>query len=78
MTDTIDAMKKEWALRHGGADLTPAQAAQEFALMNFETRIAHLRSIDTPAAMNVRETADRLAMERALRRTHETLRKVGR
>lgn len=78
MADTIDAMKKEWALRYSGADLTPAQAAQEFALMPFETRIMHLRSIETPAAMSVRETADRLAMERALRRTHATLQKVGR
>jgi len=78
MADTIDAMKKEFALRYGGAELTPARAAQEFALHNFEARVAHLRNIETPAAMGVRETADRLAMERALRRTHETLRKVGR
>jgi hypothetical protein len=78
MSDTIDAMKKEFALRYSGAELTPARAAQEFALYPFETRVAHLRNIETPAAMGVRETADRLAMERALRRTHETLRKVGR
>jgi hypothetical protein len=78
MADTIDEMKKEWALRYSGADLTPERASQEFALMNFETRVAHLRNIETPAAMGVRETADRLAMERALRRTHETLRRVGR
>ena len=78
MTDTINTMKKEWALRYSGAELTPEQASHEFALMPFETRIMHLRGIETPAAMSVRETADRLAMERALRRTHESLRKVGR
>jgi hypothetical protein len=78
MADIIDRMKKEFALRYGGADLTPERASHEFALMNFETRIAHLSNIETPEAMNVRETADRLAMERALRRTHEKLQKVGR
>lgn len=78
MVDTIDAMKKEYALRNNGADLTPARAAEQFALYNFESRVAHLRFIETPDAMGVRETADRLAMERALKRTHETLRRVGR
>jgi hypothetical protein len=77
MADIIDEMKKEWQLRHG-SDLTPAKAAEQFTLMPFETRVAHLRSIETPEAMNLRSGAERHAFLRAIRRTHETLRKVGR
>jgi len=78
MADYVDAMRREWRLRYDGAEITPARAAEQFALHNFEARIGHLRNIETPDAMGIRETADRLAMERALKRTHETLRKVGR
>jgi hypothetical protein len=77
MADYIRYMQKEAMLRWN-RELTPAQAAEQFALHNFENRVAHLRNIETSDAMGVREAADRLAMERALRRTHETLRKVGR
>jgi hypothetical protein len=77
MSDVIEEMKTEWRLRYN-RDLTPSELANEFALMPMETRIAHLKRVNAPEAMNVRETADRLAMERALRRTHDTLQKVGR
>ncbi len=77
--DYIESMRKEWRLRYGASsEISPAQAAEQFALHNFEARVAHLRNIHTPDAMTVRETADRHAFERAIRRTHETLRKVGR
>jgi hypothetical protein len=76
--DFIHRMQKRAVLSFG-RELTPAEAAEQFALHPMATRIAHLESLRTPEAMSsVRETADRLAMERALKRTHETLRKVGR
>jgi hypothetical protein len=77
MADYIDEMQKD-AKERFQRELTPAEAAEKFALHNFEARIFHLKNIDTPKAMTTREAGDRLAMERALRRTHETLRKVGR
>jgi hypothetical protein len=77
MSDVIEEMKTEWRLRYK-RDLTPNELANQFALMPMETRIAHLKRVNAPQAMSTREAGDRLAMERALHRTHETLRKVGR
>lgn len=77
MDDVIEEMKTEWQLRYK-RDLTPNELANEFALMPMETRIGLLKRIKTPTAMNAREAGDRLALERAIHRTHDTLRKVGR
>jgi hypothetical protein len=77
MADYIEEMRDEFRERYR-RDMTPNDAANAFALHNFEARIQHLKRIKAPEAMSVRETADRLAMERAIRRSHDTLQKVGR
>jgi hypothetical protein len=77
MDDVIEDMKTEWRLRYK-RDLTPNELANEFALMPMETRIGHLKRMKAPEALSTREAGNRLAMERAMLRTHETLRKVGR
>ncbi|HLG85136.1 MAG TPA: hypothetical protein VKY22_29410 [Bradyrhizobium sp.] len=77
MADFIEAMQTEAKLRFN-RELTPAEAAEQFALHPMETRVAHLRNLDTPATMTLRETAKRHAYEKAIRGVHETLRKVGR
>lgn len=77
MADFIDEMQKD-ALVRFERELTPAEAAAEFALHPSETRIAYLKSLDGRPLPMSREGAQRHAMETALRRTHETLRKVGR
>jgi hypothetical protein len=77
MADYIDEMQEEWRLRHK-RELTPAEAAQQFALHNFEARIGHLKKLDGRSLPMSREGGARHAFETALRRTHEQLRKVGR
>jgi hypothetical protein len=75
--DYIEQMKEETKLDFK-RDLTPAEAAHQFALNPANVRKLHLLNLKTPAAMTLRETAERHAFETALRRTHETLNKVGR
>jgi hypothetical protein len=75
--DFLDEMQEEAKLAYGRT-ITPSEAAHAFALHPMTTRIAHLKRLKTPEAMTLRETADRHAFESAIRRTHETLRKVGR
>jgi hypothetical protein len=75
--DFIDEMQKEARMRFG-KELSPAEAADEFALHNFEARIQHLNNLKTDDAMSVREAAKRLSFERALKETHHRLRKVDR
>ena len=77
MTDFIEEMREEFRIRQK-RDMTPNDAANAFALHNFEARIQHLKRIKTPEAMTLRETGERHAFEKALRRTHDTLNKVGR
>jgi hypothetical protein len=77
MDDVIEEMKTEWRLRYK-RDLTSNELAERFALMPMETRIGLLKRLKTPEAMSAREAGDRLAMERAVLRTHEKLRSVGR
>jgi len=77
MDDVIEEMKTEWQLRYK-RDLTPNELANRFALMPMETRIGLIKRIKTPPAMNAREAGERLALERAIHRSHEKLRSVGR
>jgi hypothetical protein len=77
MSDVIEEMKAEWWLRYK-RDLTPNELANQVALMPMETRIGLLKRLKAPEAMSAREAGYRLAMERAMLRSHETLRKVGR
>lgn len=77
MDDVIEEMKTEWRLRHK-RDITPNELSQEFALMPMEIRIGLLKRLKAPDAMTARAAGDRLAFERAVLRTHETLRRLGR
>jgi hypothetical protein len=77
MVDYIDEMQKD-ARERWNRELTPAEAAEKFALHPLETRIYHLKTLDGRSLPMSREGAARHALETALRRTHETLRKVGR
>ena len=77
MADFIEEMQKD-AQERWGRELTPIEAAEKFALHNFETRIYHLKTLDDRPLPMSREGAQRHALETALRRTHEKLRRVGR
>jgi hypothetical protein len=73
----LTALQEEAVLRFG-QELTPAEVAYQFSLHGPELRIHHLKNIRTPEAMNVLEAGKRHALERAVRLTHERLRRVGR
>jgi hypothetical protein len=75
--DVIEEMKTEWRLRYK-RDLTPNELANQVALMPMETRIGLLKRLKAPQSMSAREAGDRLALERAMLRSHEKLRSVGR
>jgi hypothetical protein len=77
MADFIDEMQKD-AQERWKRELTPSEAAEKFALHNFETRIAHLKTLDGRPLPMSREGAQRHAIETALRRVHDRLRRVGR
>ena len=75
--DFLDELQHESRLRFG-RELTPAEAAEKFALHGLDARVQHLKRLKTPEAGTVREIARRHAFEGAMRRVHEELRKVGR
>ena len=77
MADYIDAAQAEAKLRWN-RELTPAELAEKFALHSFEHRVQHLRNLDGRTLPMSREGGKRVALETALYRTHETLKKVGR
>lgn len=77
MADYIDEMQKD-AQERWKRELTPAEAAEQFALHPLETRIAHLKTLDGRPLSMSREGAHRHAMETALRRAHKALLRVGR
>ena len=76
--DFIDEMQTEAKLRFGKT-LSPDEVAGEFAKHGFEARIQYLKNLkngdnfDTP-----REAAARHVFERALRSTHDRLRRIDR
>ena len=63
-----------------GKELTPQEMSTEFAKWDLQTRVAAIEEIkiDGGDFLSVRDAARRHTFERALRTTHETLRKVGR
>jgi hypothetical protein len=77
MTDYLDSLKTHFANTYG-RELTPADAAKEFALLPAAHRVQNLGLLRTPEAMTLRETAERHAYERAIRKVHDQLRRVGR
>jgi hypothetical protein len=77
--DFIEEMQKEAKLRFG-KELSAAEVANEFAKHGFEARINHLKTLednDEPI-VHLRDAAKRQVFERALRDTHERLRKINR
>jgi hypothetical protein len=81
MTDFIEEMQTEAELRFGKT-LSPQEVATEFAKHGFEARIQHLKNLkknDEPiSGVHLRDAAKRQVFERALRDTHERLRKIDR
>jgi hypothetical protein len=75
--DFIEEMQAEANLRFG-KELSPAECAAKFAAHKFEDRIFHLKNLKAAESMNLGQAAKRHAFERAIRNTHERLRKVDR
>jgi hypothetical protein len=65
-----------------GRELTPSEMGREFARYGLEDRVNYLDELDrerqSGAPLSIREAAKRLVYERALKDTHEKLRKVDR
>ena len=76
--DLIDEIQGEAKLRFG-KELSVSEVAHEFAKHDFEARIQHLKNLKTADSFSTpREAAARHIYERALRATHERLRKIDR
>jgi hypothetical protein len=75
--DFIEEMQDEARLRFG-RDLSPVEAAIEFARHPLDGRVQHLKNLKSDDALSVRDAAKRLSYTRALHQTHERLRKVDR
>jgi hypothetical protein len=76
--DFIDEMQTEAKLRFGKT-LSPSEVAEKFRLHGFEARIQHLKNLKTTDSYSTpREAAARHVYERALRATHDRLRKIDR
>jgi hypothetical protein len=76
--DFIEAMQTE-AKNRFGKTLSPNECAEKFAAHDFESRIQHLNNLNTADSYSTpREAARRHVYERALRSTHENLRKINR
>jgi hypothetical protein len=74
--DYITRLKEQMAI--DGREITPARAAEHFALNPAHVRRLHLLNLKTPDSMTVIEAAERNRWESAIRKTHATLTKVGR
>lgn len=78
MSDFIEEMQTEAKLRFG-KELSASEVANEFAKHDFEARIHHLKNLKAADSFGtVREAANRHVFERALRSTHDNLRKIDR
>jgi hypothetical protein len=76
--DYIDEAQTEAKLRFG-RELSPAEIAEDFAKHGFDARIGHLKTLKTADTYSTpREAAARHVYERALRATHDRLRKIDR
>jgi len=76
--DFISELQTEAKLRFG-KELSPSEVANEFTKHDFEARIQHLKNLKTADSFGTpREAAARHVYERALRSTHDRLRKIDR
>jgi hypothetical protein len=76
--DYIEEMQNEAKLRFG-RELAPAEVAAKFQEHGFEARIHHLKNLKTADNFGTpREAAARHVYERALRSTHDRLRRIDR
>ena len=75
--DFIDEMQAEAKLRFG-KELSPSEVANEFAKHDFEARIQHLKTLKAADSLSLTGAAKRHAFERAIRSTHERLRRIDR
>jgi hypothetical protein len=76
--DYIDEMQTEAKLRFGKT-LSPSEVAAEFQKHDFEARIVHLKNLKAADSFGTpREAAARHVFERALRSTHDRLRRIDR
>jgi len=75
--DFIEEQQAEAALRFG-RELSPEECAAKFAGHDFEARIFHLKNLKTSDDLSLPDAAERIGYERALRDTHDRLRKVDR
>lgn len=79
--DFISEMSAEAELRFG-RKLTANEAAEKFALHDMDARVYHLKNLrtsdDPMTTTEARAASERLVIERALRKTHERLRRIGR
>ena len=76
-TDYIEEAQQEARLRFGG-ELSPAELAEKFAAHDLDARVYHLKNLKNDGGLTAKEAARRMGYERALKNTHETLRRVGR
>jgi hypothetical protein len=76
--DYIDEMQREASVRFG-KELSPSEVAAKFQEHDFEARIFHLKNLKTADNFGTpREAAKRHVFERALRSTHDRLRRIDR
>ena len=75
--DYIEEAQQEAQLRFG-KELSSRELADKFAEHDFDARIHHLKTLRSTDELSVSQAAQRLEFEGALRRTHETLRKIDR
>lgn len=79
--DTRDVIEQIQSKAHGyhGKELTPAEMATEFAKFDISERVDALDRLNADSGpLTVSEASKRINFERALRNTHEMLRKVNR
>lgn len=76
--DYIDQTQSR-SIHYSGKELTPQEMAHEFAKWDIDTRVNALESLQAERGeLSITQATKRWAHERALRNTHEMLRKAGR
>jgi len=63
---------------YSGRETTPAELASTFTMCDLDTRVSVLQSLHDEEYTTAEEAAKHHAHRRALRQTHERLRKIGR
>lgn len=77
MRDYIEEAQLEAKLRFG-RELSPDEMAEMFIGHGKEARIQHLKNLNTPEAMTLKEAAERMEYESALRHVHDQLMQADR